>query len=132
MVFAPDATPTAMAIVEQTNMTQQTFRPTRETADQIRELAQHWGYPGERHNSRVIERAIREVYAQEKIDMTQEIKVDETMIGEDATTIDAESVIAMMSEWGWNVSYGDSVDQIKDDAIAADFDADFERAINSL
>ncbi len=50
-------------------MTQQTFRPTRETADQIRELAQHWGYPGERHNSRVIERAIREVYNEEKINM---------------------------------------------------------------
>lgn len=43
-------------------MKQISIQITSETARQIAFLAQHWGYPDQRHNTAVIERAINTIY----------------------------------------------------------------------
>jgi hypothetical protein len=43
-------------------MKQISIQITNETARQIAFLAQHWGYPEQRHNTAVIERAINTIY----------------------------------------------------------------------
>lgn len=43
-------------------MKQISIQITNETARQIAFLAEHWGYPEQRHNTAVIERAINTIY----------------------------------------------------------------------
>jgi hypothetical protein len=43
-------------------MKQISIQITNETARQIAFLAQHWGYPDQRHNTAVIERAVNTLY----------------------------------------------------------------------
>src|SRR5690554_5534436 len=44
---------------------QKTFYPSDKTIEQMRDLADHWGLPLERHNTDVIERCVDQVWTEE-------------------------------------------------------------------